>query len=511
MIVSRTVRRLRKRERALSELVDRVPSHIWQLGADGEPIFFNRQMVDYLGRTVADIEKPGMSRLDAMIEVAIHPDDGASFRQALHHCFSTGESFSTRYRLRRHDGVYHWMSSRADSIRDRHGRIVQWYGLCHDIDDQVHAEEALQRSERHLQRLIDALPVHICSWTPSGELSYVSRRYMEELGLSQANFEEFAQAAQALVHPEDAAEVQRKASHCIQAGETFVMRYRRRRPGGLFHWTEGRFEPLRDQAGTIVEWYGLSIDVDDQVRAQEALSLTQQDLARASQAASLAELSASIAHEISQPLAAVISSSDVCRRWLSAEPPNIDRAQRAVERISASGHSAVEVVSRIRALFRRSEASRDYASLERVVREARDLMAEEAIRRRVRMHIELEPDLPEIAFDRVQVQQVLINLIRNGLEAMDSTAIDRLLRIRVHRTQDAVQIEISDRGPGVEFPDRIFTPFFTTKAQGMGMGLAISRSIIESHGGRLSVEQVDPHGAKFIFTLPIEMEEAAHA
>ncbi len=511
MIVSRSARALRKRERALAELVDRVPSHIWRLTADGEPIFFNKQMIDYLGRDIADIQKPGMSRLEAMIEMAIHPDDAAGFRDALRYCFATGKSFSTRYRLRRHDGVYHWMSSRADSIHDRHGRISQWYGLCHDIDDQVHAEEALQRSERHLQRLIDALPVHICSWTPAGELSYVSRRYMQELGLFKANFEEFARAAQELLHPEDGPEVKRRIRHCIQAGEAFMMRYRRRGPDGTFHWTEGRFEPLRDKNGAVVEWYGLSIDVEDQVRVQEALSLAQLNLARASQAASLAELSASIAHEISQPLAAVISSSDVGQRWLSAEPPNIERAQKAVERISASAHSAVEVVGRIRALFKRWETSRDYTALDSVVREARDLMAEEAMRRRVRMDLEFERDLPPIAFDRVQVQQVLINLIRNGLEAMDSAGNDRVLRIRACRAMDAVQIEISDRGPGVEFPDRIFEPFFTTKGQGMGMGLAISRSIIESHGGRLSVEQADPHGAKFVFTLPFEMEQAAHA
>ncbi|MGR9172769.1 PAS domain-containing sensor histidine kinase [Rhizobium sp. KDH_Rht_773_N] len=511
MIVSRSVRALRKRERALAELVDKVPSHIWRLTADGEPIFFNKRMIDYLGLDIADIRQPGMSGLDAMIEMAIHPDDAARFRTTLRHCFASGESFSTRYRLRRHDGIYRWMSSRADSIHDRHGRISQWYGLCHDIDDQIRAEEALQRSERHLQRLIDALPVHICSWTPAGEVSYVSRRYMRELGLSKANFEQLAKAALDLVHPEDRLEVQGRAAHCIRAGEPFMMRYRRHGPDGLFHWTEGRFEPLRDQNGAIVEWYGLSIDVEDQVRVQDALRLAQQNLARASQAASLAELSASIAHEISQPLAAVISSSDVSQRWLSEQPPNIERAQKAVERISESAHSAVEVVGRIRALFKRSETTRDYTALDSVVREARDLMAEEALRRRVRMDVELERNLPPIAFDRVQVQQVLINLIRNGLEAMDSAGDDRVLRIRARRATNAVQIEISDRGPGVEFPDRIFEPFFTTKGQGMGMGLAISRSIVESHGGRLSVEQADPHGATFIFTLPVDVGQAVHA
>jgi signal transduction histidine kinase len=131
-------------------------------------------------------------------------------------------------------------------------------------------------------------------------------------------------------------------------------------------------------------------------------------------------------------------------------------------------------------------------------------MAEEAVRRRVRMDVNVENNLPMVAFDRVQIQQVLINLIRNGMDAMDATEGERTLRMRVHRIEGVVRTELSDRGPGVQFPDKIFEPFFTTKEHGMGMGLAICRSIVESHGGRLWVEKNEPHGATFIFTLPVE-------
>ena len=135
-------------------------------------------------------------------------------------------------------------------------------------------------------------------------------------------------------------------------------------------------------------------------------------------------------------------------------------------------------------------------------------MAEEAARRRVRIDTDIESDLPLVALDRVQIQQVLVNLMRNGIEAMDSTADARVLGLRVRRMGDVVQTEISDRGPGVEFPDKIFEPFFTTKEHGMGMGLAICRSIVESHGGRLWAEKNEPHGATFIFTLPVEAKAA---
>jgi signal transduction histidine kinase len=192
-----------------------------------------------------------------------------------------------------------------------------------------------------------------------------------------------------------------------------------------------------------------------------------------------------------------------------AEPPNLERAQKTVERIIRDANSAADVVSRIRALFKQSTEARSSAALSVVIAEALGLMAEEAARRHVRTDVDVESNLPLMVLDRVQVLQVLINLIRNGMEAMDASAGDRVLGIRARRTGSAVQIEIRDRGHGVEALDKIFEPFFTTKEHGMGMGLAICRSIIEAHGGRLWAEMNEPQGATFIFTLPIEVKAAA--
>jgi C4-dicarboxylate-specific signal transduction histidine kinase len=316
-------------------------------------------------------------------------------------------------------------------------------------------------------------------------------------------------AIQSSVHPDDAACVGHALVHAFTTGDTFAMKYRQRRADGVYRWINGRAEPLRDPSGQIVQWYGVSFDIDDDVRTEEELRRTQERLAVASQAASLAELSASIAHEVNQPLAAIVANSHACHRWLSAEPANVERAKITAERIIRDANSAADVVSRIRALFRQSIETRTSAALGSVIAEARDLMAEEATRRRVRMEIEVESNLPSVALDRVQIQQVLINLIRNGMDAMDSSADDRVVRMRVRRTGDAIRTDISDQGPGIAFPDKIFEPFFTTKAHGMGMGLAICRSIVESHGGRLWVERNEPHGATFIFTLPIETPDAS--
>jgi len=509
-VYKKTEAALRERQRELSQLIDMVPSHLWRLGPDGEPTFFNRRMADFLGMDVADMDQPGMSRLDRLI-ATVHPDDATEFRNALNRSLASGERFAMRYRLRRADGVYHWMSSRAEPMRNEDGRIVQWYGLCHDIDDQVHAEDALRESERSLRQLIETLPALIYCAAPDGKPIYRSQQLREFLGFNLEDKDEGARSRlagtlDAIIHPDDLSIVKERYGHSLGTGEPYALQHRLRRSDGVYRWVETRTAAMRNAEGAIVQWNGVCFDIEDQVRAQKELRLAQERLARASQAASLAELSASIAHEVNQPLAAVVANSHACQRWLNAEPPNIERAQKTVERITRDANAAADVVNRIRALFRQSAETRTGASIAAVIAEAREVLAEEASRRGVRMDVAVESGLPAVQLDRVQIQQVLVNLIRNGLDAMNSSSGLKVISIQARRSEETVRIEIGDRGSGVEFPERIFEPFFTTKGDGMGMGLAICRSIVESHGGRLWAEKNEPQGAKFVFTLPVELE-----
>ncbi|RWB35463.1 MULTISPECIES: MASE1 domain-containing protein [unclassified Mesorhizobium] len=510
----RTQEALRDRERELSQLVDMVPVQIRRLTPEGEPTFFNKRLLDFFGlNDVAQLDKPDMSRLAAAIQTLVHPDDAASLLETARHSFVTGEPFSIKYRMRRADGAYRWVDGRGEPLRDQDGAIVQWYVISLDIDDEVRAQEALRQSERDLQQVIDTVPVLIFLATPAGDPIYVNKRLADFHGFQQEEFDapgetRMDRAVRMLVHPDEMPTVHQALKRSFSRGEPFAMRYRQRRHDGVYRWIEGRAEPLRNEIGEIVRWYGVNLDVDDEVRAQEALSQASHKLAQATQAASLAELSASIAHEVNQPLAAVVANSHACQRWLSAEPPNLERAQKTVERIIRDANAAADVVRRIRALFKQSGEARSSTALSGVIAEARDLMADEATRRRVRMDVDVESGLPLVALDRVHIQQVLVNLIRNGMDAMDAVAGDRVLGIRVCRMGDVAQTEISDRGAGIEFPDKIFEPFFTTKGDGMGMGLAICRSIVESHGGRLWAEKNEPQGATFVFTLPIEAEAA---
>lgn len=639
-VYKRTEAALREREREFAQLVDMVPSLLWRLDSDGEPTFCNKRVIDFLGTDIAGLN-PGKDRLPALINAIAHPDDADRLMAALKHSLATGERFSMRYRLRRADGVYRWVAGIAEPLREPSGRIVQWYGLSHDIDDQLQTEEALRTSKRQLEQMIDTLPVNILSFAPSGEVTYASKRYLETVGPPLAHIEDFAALAEDLSHPDDFPSMFERAKHGFATGQPFVNRFRRRDKQGVYRWIEARAQPLRDPDGAILQWYIASIDLEDEmraqeqlresermfrrlvenlpamidcagpdgepiyrsrrlreflgydleeldkagkprlsgtldagihpdevaavkkhygrclatgtpytrkhrlrradgeykwvetraaamrgadgaivqwsvicididseVRAQEQLRMAQETLARASQAASLAELSASIAHEVNQPLAAIVANSHACQRWLEGVPPNLERAQMTVARIIRDANAAADVVGRIRALFRQTLQARTCSTLEPVVAEVTRWVEDAAHQNGITIDIDIAPELPAISIDKIQIQQVLINLLRNAMEAMQTTG-DARIALRARRDGDAVQVEVRDRGSGIEHPEKIFNAFFTTKESGMGMGLPICRSIVESHGGRLWAEGNKEGGSSFIFTLPLETPDAA--
>ncbi len=504
LITTQTELHLRKQE--LTRLVDLVPSFLWRLTPDGAPNFFNRRFIDFLGLDEGSSGQPQTEQYAAALEAAVHPDDAARVWAGLKACLSSGRPFAMRYRLRRHDGVYRWMDGRAEPLLDEDGSIIQWHGLSHDVDDQLRVEEALRESEHSLRQLVETLPALIYCAAPNGEPIYRSEKLREFLGFGLGDKDEEGKtrltgSIDAIIHPDDLPDVKERYAHSLAMGTPYAMKHRLRRADGEYRWVETRTAAMRNAEGEIIQWNGICFEIEEQVRAQEALTLTQERLARAAQAASLAELSASIAHEVNQPLAAVVANSHACQRWLTSDPPNLERAQKTVERIIRDANSAADVVGRVRALFRQTVEARSLWQLDTILHEARDLMLEEATRRRIRIEIDVEPGLPALALDRIQIQQVLVNLIRNGIEAMESTQRGAL-QIRSMRTGDLIRTEIRDTGAGIRAIEKVFEPFFSTKSHGMGMGLAISRTIIESHGGRLWAEDNQPSGAIFIFTLP---------
>jgi nitrogen fixation/metabolism regulation signal transduction histidine kinase len=262
--------------------------------------------------------------------------------------------------------------------------------------------------------------------------------------------------------------------------------------------------PVLNPVGDVVELMGTTLDFTAQHQAEEALRRTQERLSKARQIATAGELSASIAHEINQPLAAVVANGHACQAWLSGDPPNMERARLSVERIIRDGNSAAEVVRRIRALFKQAAPTKLPVDINQVITEVLRLMEDGIRKKDVIVDTDLNPGLPLASGDRVQLQQLVSNLILNGVEAMDAvTDRPKVLSVRSRQQQDAsILIEVRDRGVGVRDPEKIFEALFTTKEHGMGMGLAICRSIVDAHGGRLWAASNENAGAVFSFTLP---------
>jgi PAS domain S-box-containing protein len=504
----------RRAERETRLIVESMPGLGWSTDPDGNFKYVNPSVMEYLGTPNEELNRVKGSDTFGWMKM-VHPEDADRVLKTWLHCLETGEPYEAEHRIRRYDGTYRWFRAAGRPSRDRSGRVTGWYGTAIDIEDRKRAEVALRKSEQQLRLMIDTIPALVWCATPDGEASYVNKRLMDYVGLTLEDFDQpgstrLAEAIHAVVHPDDRPIVQRALAHSFRTGEPFAMRHRLRRADGVYRWIDGRVEPLRDDDGRVVQWYGVNVDVEDQTQAQDALRSTQDRLSRAAQAASLAEMSASIAHEINQPLASVVTNGYACLRWLSADPPNIERARDTAERTIRDGNAAADVVSRIRALFKRSTVAGTLLNLNDVIDEVCQLLSDDASRRNARLEMDLEPNLPPTFADRIQIQQVLMNLARNGLDAMESTADPfKALFIRSRRKDtETILIEVRDHGSGLTDMEKIFEPFFTTKTKGMGMGLAICRSIVEAHEGRLWAAPTEGKGATFSFTLPIRREVA---
>ncbi|WP_050426423.1 PAS domain-containing sensor histidine kinase [Bradyrhizobium tropiciagri] len=499
-----------KAEQAL-RIIESMPALAWSTDARGKFLYMSRRI-----RTLTGLSKKELSPLgrDTFgVRNLVHPDDYDRLVAAWQHSLATGDHYDLEHRIALADGVYRWFRNFASPERDQDGRIAAWYGTTIDVDDEKQAKAALLEREQQLSRLVDSVPGLIWSLAPDGEPTYFNKRMVQFTGLSidqlsHLDAGRLAATISIIVHPDDAVVVTDAVRGAIVTGEPFSLKHRLRRADGVHRWVEARAAPMRNAEGVVVQWYGICLDIEDQVQAQDELRRTRDTLGRASQAASLAELSASIAHEVNQPLAAIVANSHACQRWLAADAPNVERAQLIVTRIIRDANAAADVVSRIRALFKQSTQEKRRATLGEIIAEARDLMIDAARQSGVSVAMQIEAGLPAVVCDRIQIQQVLINLIRNAIEAMEGLGDAKSLAIRARRSGGSVRIEISDRGPGVESPDRIFEAFVTTKTDGMGMGLAICRSIVETHGGRLWTETGPAGETTFTFTLPAEADEA---
>jgi PAS domain S-box-containing protein len=374
-------------------------------------------------------------------------------------------------------------------------------GFIRDISEKKKAEETLRASEQSLRLIVDSIPGMVFNMTSQGEFDLANRQFLEYTGKTLQEMKNW----QTIVHPDDLPIVRSRLSVSLETGSPFDTEVRLRRADSEYRWFHCCGLPLRDENGQIIRWYKLLTDIEDRKHAEEALRNSQTQLSRATRTATVGEFAAAIAHEINQPLAAVVANGHACLRWLSTQPPGLAKAQQAAERIVRDGTEAGEVVRRIRALFKQAPLEKLDLDLNEIIGEVLGLLGGETSRRRVIVDMDLEKNLGPVAGDRIQLQQLLFNLLLNGIEAMDSV-LDRPKKLFISSRQhdlDSVLVEIRDCGTGLKDSEKVFDAFFTTKENGMGMGLAICRSIIDAHHGRLWAVSAEKSGTTFSFTLPV--------
>ena len=496
---------LRESERNARLIVDSIPGLVAVFAPNGEVEALSPQVLEYYGKTFEQLKHWD-------IDETLHPDDRARVVELFSRAIQTGEPFDLEARARRFDGVYRWHLSRGVPLRDAKGQIVRWYNLITDIDDRKRAEEELLRSEAFLAQgeavsetgsfLWDLETNHI-RWSEQ-----LYRLFEWETG-SSVTLDRIAMR----VHPGDHPDMREMAGRA-HAGLDSEYVHRLLMPDGSLKYFHFVAKSVRDREGRLA-YMGSVQDITRRRKAEEALDKVRSELAHASRAMTLGVLTASIAHEVNQPLAGIVANALTCLRMLAAEPPNLEGACSTTQRALRDANRASEIVQRLRMMFARKDPVTERVDLNDAAREVLVLSSSGLSDSSIVVRTEFDPDLPDVVGDRVQLQQVMLNLILNAADAMKEVR-DRPRDLLVGTAREGAQevrLLVRDSGCGIDAENsaKLFDAFYTTKGEGMGVGLSISRSIIESHAGRIWAVSNDGPGATFSFAVPCATDRVSTA
>jgi PAS domain S-box-containing protein len=492
---------LQSSEDRLRLVIDTIPAYAWSARPDGSVDFINQRFLEFTGRSMQDLLGRGWESL-------VHPDDLTKYVGEWQAAVATGKPMESEARVRRADGDYRWLLIRNVPLRDELGGIVKWYGTSVDIEERHRAEDALRQSEAYLAEAQRLSKTGSFDWSVSnGEIRWSDETF--RIFQYDRTTKPTVELILKRVHPEDSVHVKQRIESGSMNGSDFEHEYRLTMPDNSLKYVHVVAHAVSDKSGRIV--LGAVMDVTERKRAEEALREAQANLARVSRVTTMGELTASLAHEIRQPITAAVTNARTCLRWLGRDQPDLPEARETAARIIKDVTRASDIISSISLLFKKGALQRELVDVNELIREMIVLLRSEANRYSISIRTGLAEDLPKVMADRVQMQQVFMNLMLNGIDAMKETTGGGELTIKSEVRDGQLLISVSDTGVGLppEQADQIFSAFFTTKDNGTGMGLPISRSIIESHGGRLWVAGAPGCGATFQFTLPVTV--AAHA
>jgi len=501
-VLAASEKALRESEMRFRELADNIDQCAWTADTEGRRYWFNKRWHDYAGTTLEEVQGFGWQKVH-------HPDHLERVVQGIQKSFKGDAPWEDTFPLRGRDGKYRWFLSRALPIRNEAGDVVRWFGTNTDITEQLEAEKALRELNETLAHRVEAQTrERFQIWNVSQDLllvtdldgNYLSVNPAWTLLLGWSDAELLGKTSQWLLHPDDREKTRAEISQLAAGHVTQRFETRFRHKDGSYRWLS--WKAVQDQ-GRI---YAMARDVTELKNAENKLMEVRRELSQASRRTTLAAMSAAIAHEIRQPLGAIVTNANAGLRWLNRPAPDLDEVRDTLTHIVADGHRASEVIQSVRAMFAKGDHAGTPLDTNELIRETVAIANNELEAAHVAVELELAGELPRVSAHRGQLQQVVLNIITNAAEAM-RTVDDRARVLRVRSRpfdSNGVAVSVQDSGAGIDPKniDHVFDAFFTTKANGMGMGLAICRSIVEAHGGNLSVSPGVPHGSVFHIVLP---------
>jgi PAS domain S-box-containing protein len=483
------------------ELADNMSQFAWTADALGWTYWYNKRWHDYAGTTIEEMQGWGWQKVH-------HPDHVERVVSRIRQSFDTGNPWEDTFPLRGRDGTYRWFLSRALPIRNEAGDLVRWFGTHTDVTERIEAENALRHLNGTLEQRVEVEAQERARlWNVSqdllvvtdmdGQFVSVNPAWNTILGYSEEDL--LNKTSEWLIHPDDL-EKTRAHQSCVAAGDNTYFENRLRDERGSYHWLSWKAVAEKGQI------YAVARDITDLKNAANQLRVARRELAGITRHTTMGAMTASIAHELRQPLGSLVTNANAGLRWLNRAEPDLAEVSAALKRIVGNGNRAGAVIDGIRSMFLKDLGERGPVNLNDLIEEVLGIFRGELERHRVLLESKLCDQLPTIIAERTQLQQVVLNLVTNAVDAMSSVADrKRILIVRSEMTEsDHVLITVEDSGTGIELSNasQVFDSFFTTKAQGMGMGLSICRTIIESHGGQLWFSARSPHGSSFSAKLP---------
>ena len=488
---------LRESERRFHDYAETASDWLWETGPDNKFTFLSENAA--IGWT-GGVNRIGTARWETALDLETEPEKWRLHREILdsrkpfrNFVYSAG---------RGDDSVLHVKVS-GKPVYDTNGEFRGYRGTGTDVTAIIRTQEALRESEQKFRLAIDGIPGLVGILSPNGEVEAVNRQILDYCGQSLEELRNWG--TNGTVHPDDLPHVAEVFGNAISTGIPYQIEQRLRRFDGEYRWFDNRGIPVCDGSGRVARWYVLLTDIEDRTQAMARLDQMQSDFARMNRVSVMGELTATLSHEITQPIASARNNARAALNFLGMQPPDLDEVKEALTCVVGDTDRAGNIVDRVREHIKKAPPRKERFDLNAAINELIPLARSAIVSNGISVQNCFADELPFVEGDRVRLQQVVLNLVLNAVEAMGSLKEGpRELLMSTEQKDQSVLVTVRDSGPGVD-PDvlrRVFEPFYTTKTGGTGMGLAICRSIIDAHGGRLWAEANKPQGAVFQFTLP---------